>query len=78
VGPHDRGDCDRTPGRDGRTGTITIRVARGMSLTETRDILIHEIAHAFDRWDHHGWAGDHGDTFWIWHGRIYRRIWGTS
>jgi hypothetical protein len=74
----DRGDCERRAGSAGRLGVITIRIERGMSRNETIDVLIHEVAHAFDKWDHHGWSGDHSDTFWIWCGRVYRRFWGIA
>lgn len=68
-----RGDCQRRPPKDGRRGFMEIRILKGMSETETEDVLIHEVAHAFDKWDHHGWAGDHSDTFYIWLGRVERR-----
>ena len=71
-------DCDRKPGRGSRSGSMVIRVARGLSEAWTTELLIHEVAHAFDRWDNHGWSGDHSDTYWIWHGRIWRRFWGRE
>jgi len=79
-----RGDCERRePKKDEKgkiikRGQIIIRVAKGMSENETIDVLIHEVAHAYDMWTHHAWSGDHSDTFWIWNGRIYRRYWGLE
>jgi len=73
-----RGDCERRDPTDGRRGKCVVRVAKGLSETETSDILIHEVAHAFDMWTHHSWSGDHGSTFWIWVGRIFRRYWGLE
>ena len=61
------GDCLRQ-----RNGVIRVRVAHGLSPTETLDTLIHELAHGYDMWTHHRWADEHSDTFWIWVGRIYR------
>lgn len=74
----DQADCARKPGRNGRTGTMLIRIMRGISESETIELLIHEVAHAFDRWDHHGFGGDHSDTYFIWYGRIWRRYWGQE
>jgi len=78
-----RGDCERRePKKDKRgqavRGQIIVRVAKGMSESETIDVLIHEVAHAYDMWTHHSWYGDHSDTFWIWVGRVYRRYWGLE
>jgi len=73
-----RGDCERREPKDGTRGAIIIRVAKGMSESETIDTLIHEVAHSYDMWTHHSWSGDHSDTFWIWVGRIYRRFWGLE
>lgn len=70
--PGQTGDCSRG------TKIITIKVLSGMSWMETVDTLLHEAAHGFDRWDHHGWSGDHSDTFFIWFGRLYRRFHGVS
>ena len=76
----DHGDCDRVQlGRGGQPGgVIALRVADDMSDSETADVLLHEAAHGFDRWDTHGWGGDHGDTFWLWLGRLYRRYHGIE
>jgi len=69
LGDDALGDCLRQKNR-----VIRVRVAFGMSPTETLDTLIHEMAHGYDMWTHHSWNGDeHGDTFWIWSGRVYRR-----
>ena len=76
--PDARGDCDRRAGRRGGLGTITVRIARGMSESETVETLIHEVAHAFDAWTHHSWAGDHSDTWGVWYARVYRRYWGLE
>ena len=71
-----RGDCERHESRrPGHRGKIVVRVATGMSESETVDVALHEVAHAYDAWCHHGWQDDHGDTFWIWLGRVYRRYW---
>lgn len=68
------GDCSRIPAKtEGSRGTILVRILRGLSASETELIVIHEVAHAFDMWTHHGWGDDHGDTFFLWMGRIYRR-----
>lgn len=71
-----RGDCERRQPQGTQRGQILVRIGRGMSETETADILIHEVAHAYDMWTHHAWSGDHSATFWIWVGRVYRRYWG--
>lgn len=57
---------------------VTLTVLQGLSVSETEDTLLHEAAHGFDRWDHHGWSGDHSDTFFLWFGRIYRRYHGIN
>ena len=77
-GGDDLGGCSRTEPRGVRRGTYRIKVIRGLSRIETLDTLIHEMAHAYDTtWGpHHGWGGNHSDTFWIWVGRIYRRWYG--
>lgn len=66
------GECSRT------LKFVTLTVLQGLSVSETEDTLIHEAAHGFDRWDHHGWAGDHSDTFFLWYGRIYRKYHGIN
>ena len=64
----DMGDCLRQ-----KNGTIRCRVAYGLSQTETLDTLMHEMAHGYDMWTQHAWNdNDHGATFWIWVGRLYR------
>lgn len=73
-----RGDCERAMPKNDRPGHMIVRVLKGMSETETEDVLIHEVGHAFDKWEHHGWAGDHSDTFYIWLGRIERRYRGQE
>lgn len=73
-----RGFCSRLEPTDKSPGRIWIRVQRGMSESETADVLIHEVAHSYDMWTHHAWAGDHSDTMWIWVGRVYRRFHGES
>ena len=67
-------------GKDKRgRGTVTVVIARGMSQSETEDTLLHEVAHVFDMWEHHhGWGGEHSDTFWLWLGRVYRRYHGLE
>ena len=74
-----RGDCERREPKEGRSnGVMVVRVMKGMSETETEDVLIHEVAHAFDKWEHHSWQGDHSGTFYIWLGRIERRYRGQE
>ena len=68
IGDDDLGDCGRQKNR-----VICVRVAFGMSPTETLDTLMHEMAHGYDMWTNHAWNDDeHGTTFWVWYGRIYR------
>ena len=75
----DHGRADRTLSKvEGRKGTFTVTIRKGMSESETTETLIHEVAHVFDKWDHHGWAGDHSDTYFIWYGRIHRRYHGLE
>lgn len=78
IEDNDNGECTRKEGKDGKRGVIVVRVRKGMSESETVDTLIHEVAHGYDMWTHHSWAGDHSDTFFLWYGRVYRRYWGSE
>ena len=67
LGDEALGDCLRQKNR-----VIRVRVAFGMSPTETLDTLMHEMAHGYDMWTNHRWNGtEHGPTFWIWYGQVY-------
>lgn len=72
------GTIVRREAANGRPGTLTVRVERGESLHATLGLLIHEVAHAFDIWTHHGWAADHSATWGVWYARVYCRYWGIS
>lgn len=74
----DEGDCSRVEPKGGRLGVIRVRVAKGMSQRQTQDVLLHECAHGFQSWTHHGWCTDHDDIFWVWLGRLWRRYHGLE
>lgn len=57
---------------------ITIRIDRELSEAATAETLIHEVAHAYDSWTHHAWAGDHSATWGVWYSRVYCRYWGLA
>ena len=84
AGDDSRGDVDRLPisvregAPGGRCGVITCRVRRGQSEAATAETLIHEVAHAFDMWTHHGHAGDHSATWGVLYARVYCAYWGVS
>lgn len=61
-----------------RRGIIIVRVERGQSEAATAECLIHEVAHAFDIWTHHAFAGDHSATWGVWYARTYCQFWGVS
>lgn len=72
------GTITRKEPTGGRPGVLTIRIEKGESYQSTAATLIHEVAHAFDMWTHHSWAGDHSATFGVWWARVHCRYHGVS
>lgn len=64
----------------GARGTAFIKVAKGMSVSETEETLIHEVAHALDSWSltgAGGGRGDHDEHYWIVYGKVWRAMYGA-
>jgi hypothetical protein len=61
-------------------GVALVKVARGLSMSETEETLIHEIAHALDSWSltgAGGGRGDHDEHYWLVYGKVWRAMAGA-
>lgn len=64
----------------GQRGTALVKVARGLSQSETEETLIHEMAHALDSWSWTGAGGgrgDHDEHYWLIYGNVWRAMAGA-
>ena len=57
-----------------RGNTFTVSVTEGHSYDHTQDLLIHELAHVIDWRPSTPLSCDHGPTFWIHYGTLYRAV----
>lgn len=58
---------------DLETGRFKIEIETDLTEEHTVDVLIHEIAHVLDWRPFTALSCDHGPTFWIHVGEVYRR-----
>ncbi len=57
---------------DVESAKFVIGVSKDVSLSHATEILIHELAHLLDWKPYTPWTANHGATFWIYYGEIYR------
>lgn len=69
VPQEDLGDKDGDCGKHGRV--FTVRVSRDLTVGETVETLIHEVAHAYDWRPYSALGSDHGATWGVWYARVY-------